>query len=475
MVSAARLNITMAVKLALSAFLCLIASAYAQEYAQQPVDFEIPNHWRSGAITDPVFGGSLFVADTGDIANPAVLLVHGLGAAGLSDWRLLVPALEKDFHVILLDLPGFGRSSAPPGQYSPTNYARVLREVKQRYHAKPIYVIGHSMGGAVSLRYTALYPDDVKQLVLVNAAGILERTAFMKNNAHAFIQGNALPIAIGGTKSLAQGISDRLFGVLGGLYDPTQTIGNNEFVWGRIFSGSSNMNAGMALVAEDFTQAVLSLQPPVRLIWGDRDPIAPLRTGKLLAAQLPDADLQVIRGAEHMPMFTHTSDFNRLILSTLGSSPAKDLSTKSQGPEQDIYRCKDKSDLTITGTFYQIILDNCHNVTLDRVQTNQINARNSSATIEHTTINAPTIGLLSTQSTLTATNLTITGSNAIFADGGVLDLAGTRIDVSGEGVRTRSKTSLIFSISTLRSRHYRGNLHGAYRLEQSVLEKSLRN
>lgn len=114
----------------------------------------------------------------GNPENPAIVLVHGLGDEASTIWESSIELLKNDYFVVTFDLPGFGQSSKANELYSPLNYAKFIRYVAQTYVKKPFHLVGHSMGGAIALKYTSMYPSDVASLVLVDAAGILHRSEY---------------------------------------------------------------------------------------------------------------------------------------------------------------------------------------------------------------------------------------------------------------------------------------------------------
>ncbi len=100
-----------------------------------------------------------------------VILVHGL-AASLHDWDDLLPELAASGYTgYALDLLGHGESEKPP---KPRAYSAELafdhfaRWIDALYRNEPLILIGHSLGGGLSLMYTLRYPDRVRALVLVN-------------------------------------------------------------------------------------------------------------------------------------------------------------------------------------------------------------------------------------------------------------------------------------------------------------------
>src|SRR5437016_10357024 len=128
-------------------------------------------------IDEPVFGGQMVVYEAGRGNAREILLVHGIGEEAARDFRDHIAWLKKSFHVVAVDLPGFGQSDKANALYSPGNYARVLKVVAGRFLHGPFALVGHSMGAVVSLRYAATYPDDVLRLVVVDAPGVLHSSS----------------------------------------------------------------------------------------------------------------------------------------------------------------------------------------------------------------------------------------------------------------------------------------------------------
>lgn len=110
--------------------------------------------------------------DEGAAAAPKTLvLVHGF-AASLHTWEPWVERLGQDYRIVSLDLPGHGLTRAPEDyQSSPEGQVAVVRAVAQALDLPPFVIAGNSMGGGVAWRYALAHPEQVRGLVLVNAAG----------------------------------------------------------------------------------------------------------------------------------------------------------------------------------------------------------------------------------------------------------------------------------------------------------------
>jgi pimeloyl-ACP methyl ester carboxylesterase len=109
--------------------------------------------------------------DWGTGSKPGMILVHGgLDHARMWDW--VARALRDDFHVYALDLRGHGNSEWAPGAlYTVAEHLLDLSALADIINAFPIYIIGHSLGGIITLFYAGLYPDKVKKIVAIEGLG----------------------------------------------------------------------------------------------------------------------------------------------------------------------------------------------------------------------------------------------------------------------------------------------------------------
>jgi glycerol-3-phosphate dehydrogenase len=109
--------------------------------------------------------GPLVYGDFGGEGKPLAVLVHGIGGAKVN-WILFAPLLTERFHVLALDLPGFGETPLA-GRSAGLDAQRdiVIGFIEQMAHG-PALVVGHSMGGLIAAMVGAARPDLVRGLVL---------------------------------------------------------------------------------------------------------------------------------------------------------------------------------------------------------------------------------------------------------------------------------------------------------------------
>lgn len=119
---------------------------------------------------------------TGDDRGNVVVLVHGIGEAGGARFLFIRRALEEaGRRVLSFDFFGRGFSDCPEGfDFSGDAHVRQMRAVlvALQLDRAPVSLVGHSMGGAVSLMYTHAFPDHVRALALLAPAGMMNGGLF---------------------------------------------------------------------------------------------------------------------------------------------------------------------------------------------------------------------------------------------------------------------------------------------------------
>jgi pimeloyl-ACP methyl ester carboxylesterase len=105
--------------------------------------------------------------------SKTLMLVHGL-ASNAGFWRYVIPELSKEYRVIAVDLPGYGKSQKDAYPYSISFYAEQIKCLADKLNLKKFTLAGHSMGGQIAIMFSLKYPDRLDKLVLASPAGIEE-------------------------------------------------------------------------------------------------------------------------------------------------------------------------------------------------------------------------------------------------------------------------------------------------------------
>jgi len=439
---------------------------------------ELPGS-REMEIDEPVFGGKAWVFEAGRDRARSVVLIHGLGDDASRSWDSVVPELARDYHVLVFDLPGFGRSTRANELYSPERYSAFVDFVASRFVPGRFALVGHSMGGAIALHYAAAHPEKVERLVLVDAAGILHRVVYTQALTQLGIEG--LPGTYPGQGRLSRWVGNmlsRFAGISEATVPAEGLILSNPAMRKRFFQGDPNKIAGYALLLQDFSRLVPRVASPTLVVWGAKDGITPLRTGKLLAGNIAGARLVVIPGARHTPMKSQPRRFRRLLGEYLAILP--DALAAGEGPgavyaldptvawqSGRIGRCEDrKRSHRFEGEYDRIVVSGCKNVVLSEVRAREIEVIDSRVEIENSVIRGSGTALRLHGSRVTVTAGMLEGEVAVAVEDSRLDIAGTLLRGERAAVEVlrmavpEDEVEVLFSVSRVESPRASEYVHG---------------
>jgi len=131
----------------------------------QDIDYGYP---AKTALNNP----SIAYIDAGQ-GSKTIILVHGL-ASNAGFWRYAIAELSKEYRVIAVDLPGYGKSQKEPYPYTISFYAEQIKRLADELKLDKFILAGHSMGGQISIMFSLKYPERLEKLVLASPAGVEE-------------------------------------------------------------------------------------------------------------------------------------------------------------------------------------------------------------------------------------------------------------------------------------------------------------
>lgn len=104
--------------------------------------------------------------------GPPVLLIHGLSGS-VHWWRRNMPAFARHFTVYAVELAGFASNRGRP--LAPDASARSLAGFMDTLALERAHIVGHSLGGQISLHLAAAFPHRVQRLALAAPSGLIRR------------------------------------------------------------------------------------------------------------------------------------------------------------------------------------------------------------------------------------------------------------------------------------------------------------
>ncbi len=106
----------------------------------------------------------------GDAADPVLVLLHGGNSSARGSWTRTAPAFADRYRIIAPDHRGHGETDwDPEAGYTVANYVADFEQVTDLLGLRQFDLVGHSLGGIISLTYTARRPEMVRRLVLVDS------------------------------------------------------------------------------------------------------------------------------------------------------------------------------------------------------------------------------------------------------------------------------------------------------------------
>ncbi|MDP4006455.1 alpha/beta fold hydrolase [Methylobacterium sp. NEAU K] len=253
--------------------------------------------------------GRVAVTASGD-GRPLVLL-HSLLADAASFDRV-IPALARDFRVLVPDLPGFGGSApAPDGLEAVAD--RVALAVREATGGRPAAGLGNGYGGFVLLLCALRHPDLFDRLVFADCGA-----CFSEPGREAF-RGMARAAREKGLAAIADTAMRRLFApAFQAAHPALMTERRAAFLRTDIDVFQA---ACAALAGLDLRARLSDVRAPALVLVGEHDEATPPAMARELAAGLPDARFVMLPDCAHVPQLQAPETFAREVIAFLRPVP----------------------------------------------------------------------------------------------------------------------------------------------------------
>jgi pimeloyl-ACP methyl ester carboxylesterase len=266
-----------------------------------------------------VDGRRTVVATAGRSSDPTLILIHGFGGSTFGWRQVMEPLAASGWYVVALDLPGFGLAGKGwDGRYDHTSHARFVLAAMDQLKIDEAVFAGHSMGGNVVSWVTALAPERVRGLALIDAA---IAASFGDSPVASALE--VVPVRRAARILVRSAFTEATFGELLGSAFAVKSAATAETIRG--YAAASRLpdwDAALLGVLRDGRKNALA-RPiseivsrggapiPTLIIWGADDSWVPLSAGEALRNALPSATYVVLPGLGHVPFEEDPELFTR--------------------------------------------------------------------------------------------------------------------------------------------------------------------
>jgi len=237
--------------------------------------------------------------------NP-VMLIHGFGEDG-NVWKEQVNFLKNKFQLIVPDLPGSGQSAMNNGLWSMNRFAEIIKKILDCEKTEYCTLIGHSMGGYITLAFAEKYPERL------DAFGLFHSTAFADSDEKKESRKKGIEFI------RRHGAFEFLKTTTPNLFSPASREKMGTEI--QTFIDSLSSFSADALVTyyqammqrPDRTEVLTTFKKPVLFVLGEYDNAVPLKDG-LKQCHLPDLSyIHILQQSGHMGMMEEKEKSNRVL------------------------------------------------------------------------------------------------------------------------------------------------------------------
>lgn len=252
------------------------------------------------------------VADLNGGNKGTIVLIPGWPLSSIMLENTTLFLADRGYRAVAIDLRGFGKSDAPYAPYSYDVWCEDIRTVLRAMSLRNVTLVGHSMGGAVALRYAARFRSRVSKLVVAEPA------------APRFVYGPKSADLAAGLAGLIEGYAEDRSQVVRALtktffstHTDVTTDPFLQFFERQGLDGASLVasRAGLfALRDTDLTADLARISIPTRVFHAINDQIVPYDHGQAVAAAIKNARLVTFTTAGHGVYIDERDKFNRELL-----------------------------------------------------------------------------------------------------------------------------------------------------------------
>jgi pimeloyl-ACP methyl ester carboxylesterase len=235
--------------------------------------------------------------------GPAILILHGWGGSSDS-WIQVQKILAREgFKVICPDFPGFGKSKTPFEPWGVSDYSNFVLNFVNSLELQNFFLLGHSFGGRVAIKFSVLYPEKIKSLILCDSAGIKQKLGFREKLIFQISKlGNAIftPTPLRRFKDKAKNL----------LY---------IFLRHRDYAKADGTMRQIIkkVLTEDLLKDLPQIKIRTLIIWGESDRLVPVKYAHIFKEKIENSELKILPEIGHSPHLEVPEKLTKIIIQFL--------------------------------------------------------------------------------------------------------------------------------------------------------------
>jgi pimeloyl-ACP methyl ester carboxylesterase len=240
--------------------------------------------------------------------TPVVLLHGWLGS--WDTWHQTMERLGQHYRTYALDFWGFGESGKKRSAYTISDFVDLVDQFMDRLGIQSAPLVGHSMGGTVSMLVAIRYPQRAQRVVVVGAP-------LVGSSLNIFLR-------LAGYRPIAFVVYNLPSLLRLGIRIASPLIARRAAEWYDMQERDLSRTSLESFLLSIATLRRTDLRPrlgevkvPVMGVVGKGDNIVDPRQVEVLAAGVPQARIEIMNGSRHFPMLDEPEQFNALLKSFL--------------------------------------------------------------------------------------------------------------------------------------------------------------
>ena len=235
--------------------------------------------------------------------GPAILILHGWGGSSDS-WISVQEILAKEgFKIIVPDFPGFGKSETPFEPWGVREYSNFVLNLTKILELQKFFLLGHSFGGRVAIKFSVLYPEKIKSLILCNSAGIKQKWGFREKFIFRLSKlGNAI-FTFPPLKRFKNKFRN-LFYIFLRHKDYAKVEGTMRKIFKKVLT-------------EDLLKDLPRIKTRTLIIWGEFDKLVPVKYAHIFKEKIENSKLEILLKIGHSPHLEVPEKLTEIIIDFL--------------------------------------------------------------------------------------------------------------------------------------------------------------